>query len=83
MDNIKIVDLLASLSKYIPHSKGDVLALLGQIWDLLLKFNGWLASVIGVDIQKIANSFSLFFTKYFAIGFNFVAELVKRLLGKL
>jgi hypothetical protein len=82
MDNIKIVNLLASLAKYIPQNKTEALALLGRIWDPLLKFNGWLLNTIGINFQGIINNTTLVFTKYSTIIYSFIAEFIKRLIGR-
>ena len=82
MNNIKIVDLLASLAGHIPQNRADILALWDKLWKLLIQFNGWLAATIGIDFQGIANNFIVFFTKYFALSFNFILEIIKKLINR-
>ncbi|MCL5017498.1 MAG: hypothetical protein M1155_02470 [Patescibacteria group bacterium] len=81
MNNIKIVDLLASLIKYVPRNGSDLLALLGKLWDPVLKFNQWLISVTGINLQGIINNFTVLFAKYFAIISNLISEIIKRFFG--
>jgi hypothetical protein len=68
------------LAEYIPQNKDDVLRLLKHIWSLLGGANVWLSSVLGIDIQKIINIFIEFIIKYFLLAFNFLIELIKKLM---
>lgn len=60
------------LYKYVLQNKEGLSAILRHIWNLLVNLNGWVANVLGVDIQKIINVFIAFF-----------AELIKKLVERI
>lgn len=80
---IKLFDMFNAVAKagfsYIPHSKEDLLGIFRYFWDLIVRLNGWVASVLGVDIQKIINIFAEFVIKHSSLAFNFLMELIKKM----
>jgi len=83
---IKLFDMFNAASKaifnYIPQNKEDLLGLLKRSLVLLGGANVWLGNALGIDIQKIINTFTEFIIKYFSLAFNFLIELLKKLVER-
>jgi len=67
---------------FIPQNKEDLLGLLKRSLDLLGGANVWLGNALGIDIQKIINTGMEFIIKYFSLAFNFLVELIKKLVER-
>lgn len=80
----KLVDMFNAAVKvvfnYIPQNKEDFLGLLKQGLGLLGGANIWLGNALGIDIQKIINIVIEFIIKYFSLVFNFLVELIKKMM---